>query len=580
MAVGGIPECYSNLTEAELHENQQAQNEEIEVLKSIFDGEDEKLDILSQASPGDGSQIALTMLKLNVPVFSPNQIHVAVYQTIDQNGDSTVNSSGVQLSRSQSGQRMIWEFAVDYLPPICLHVTLPQSYPSQEPPIYAVACPWMSPQQLTLVCHELDKMWDTGSHDGSAPCMPVLYTWIDWLTENVLSMLGVVDSLSVSVHSVDEDIDDCRVVMETTDLNNIVTTMIRYNMSQRLRDFYRSNQECEICYHSGPGAQFVLLPDCGHHMCRNCLSSHCLTIVQEGNVHNLLCPMYKCKADLHPTILKELLSKEDFERYETLALQKALDVMDDVTYCPRCNCVVISEPEKHLMLGVCPQCNFTFCTECRQRWHQGEKCASITGDVKEIVTGNPSKEAKEQHRREMEKRKENRYSDLYVQKMSKKCPKCRSPMMKIGGCNFVKCGLCGQSLCFACGEAIVGYQHFVDNTACSTFSTDTMIDNADMPLGIHYLYNYQAPVMQANRPRERDMAESEGRRIKDRLANDPQLKAERCFACKQTNIKENRNNLIRCWSCKASFCCYCKCKIVGPVGRHFSGARACPQHSD
>ena len=31
--------------------------------------------------------------------------------------------------------------------------------------------------------------------------------------------------------------------------------------------------------------------------------------------------MYKCKADLRPTILKELLSKEDFERYETLALQ-------------------------------------------------------------------------------------------------------------------------------------------------------------------------------------------------------------------------------------------------------------------
>lgn len=51
-------------------------------------------------------------------------------------------------------------------------------------------------------------------------------------------------------------------------------------------------------------------------------------------------------------------------------LQKALGAMGDVTWCPRCNSVVIQEPEEHLKLAQCTNCMFSFCTECMEMWHQ------------------------------------------------------------------------------------------------------------------------------------------------------------------------------------------------------------------
>ena len=52
-----------------------------------------------------------------------------------------------------------------------------------------------------------------------------------------------------------------------------------------------------------------------------------------------------------------------------------------------------------------------------------------------------------------------------------------------------------------------------------------------------------------------------------------------CVSCKQKNLKNGNNNHIHCYNCKASLCFECKGKIVGPVGRHFSGVNSCRQHS-
>lgn len=84
------------------------------------------------------------------------------------------------LNNCLTGQRSIWSFEVTYLPPLCVHCTLPNSYPSSDPPSYAVSCVWMSPKQLTLVCQELDRLWTESSG------MPILFSWIDWLQENLL----------------------------------------------------------------------------------------------------------------------------------------------------------------------------------------------------------------------------------------------------------------------------------------------------------------------------------------------------------------------------------------------------------
>ena len=51
-----------------------------------------------------------------------------------------------------------------------------------------------------------------------------------------------------------------------------------------------------------------------------------------------------------------------------------------------------------------------------------------------------------------------------------------------------------------------------------------------------------------------------------------------CLNCRQRNLRENNNNHLRCFNCKTSLCFDCKGKIIGPVGKHFSGVNTCRQH--
>jgi hypothetical protein len=72
-----------------------------------------------------------------------------------------------------------------------------------------------------------------------------------------------------------------------------------------------------------------------------CTRTHCGTHVQDGTLDLLRCPNTTCKAPLPPHLLKAVLDTAQFERWERLTLERTLDCMEDLVYCPRCDTAVV-----------------------------------------------------------------------------------------------------------------------------------------------------------------------------------------------------------------------------------------------
>jgi hypothetical protein len=109
-------------------------------------------------------------------------------------------------------------------------------------------------------------------------------------------------------------------------------------------------------------------------------------------------------------------------------------------------------------------------------------------------------------------------------------------------------------------QVIPGYEHFRAG-GCQMF------DQAEID-------RWHAQLLQADRAREVEagqaMVAMRGGLQGARLC--------RCPVCGQENLREGRNNLLRCWSCSSHWCFACGEWLRGRVGQHFIGARACKQH--
>ncbi|CAN1356907.1 E3 ubiquitin-protein ligase RNF14 [Linum perenne] len=312
----------------------------------------------------------------------------------------TTNLKSKMKTESTSTDDFSYSFKVKFLPPIVLTCTLPRSYPSHKP-----------------------------------PCFTISIQWVDWLQTNSLSHLGIHQEMALGIVSPDVD----------------VPSLKRYSDEQGIESFLNNLQECCICFSEQAGSDFIKL-SCQHFFCRGCMKSYSSIHVSEGTVYKLKCPEAKCEGIIPPSILKQLLGGKEYDRYESLMLQKTLECMSDVVCCPRCEMICIEDEQN---FAQCPSCFYSFCSLCRDKRHVGEPC--LTPEEQNRL--NSSQISEKQKLAEMNKINEF-LNEKAIARDSKQCPICRMAISRTGGCNKMVCAHCGNFFCYACNKPIGGYEHF------------------------------------------------------------------------------------------------------------------------
>ncbi|XP_037480719.1 E3 ubiquitin-protein ligase RNF14-like [Triticum dicoccoides] len=399
----------------------------------------------------------------------------------------------------------------EYLPPLILTCLLPKSYPSKEPPYFTVTAKWMDGPDVSQLCEMLDTIW------AELPGQEVIYQWVEWIRSSSLLNLWFDGKILLG-----QDIQsrrhngDRRAISRSISLESVIPSMLSYSSKKRYQAFLEDLHMCKICLNQWKGSNFIKLP-CQHLYCVKCMETLCKMHVKEGTLFQLVCPDTKCNTSSPHHLLKRLLSKEEFERWDRLALEKALDSMADVVYCQKCVVGCVEDEDNN---AECPKCSFTFCGFRKELWHPGKQC--LTPEQKLQRRRGSGRMTEREVAQELSNIRE-LYKDVRV------CPKCRIAIAKSEGCNKMVCGNCGQFFCFRCGKAIRGYSHF---TNCRLFESHDMTD-----------LDRQIDELQF------------GNQMRNQLK--PVGAMVRCPRCREMTFKDDEKYIF-CMVCAASSCTMCK----------------------
>lgn len=515
-----------DVSEEQLRMNDQSQEDELLALKAIYGDNTYDLD----------RQSDLRTFQIHIHIEAPAELVIS----------SKLNSSSDLKDKKSVSNEFSYSFKVQYLPPLVLTCILPKSYPSHLPPLFTISVQWLDTVRISHICSMLDSIWlEQSGHE-------ILYPWVEWLHSSSLPFLGFDEEIVLGPYNVRKK-GDRRAISASVSASVDIPALMNYNERRCHEDFCKSLHSCIICFSEYTGMEFVKLP-CQHLFCQKCMKSYSEMHVKEGTVNKLSCPNPKCGAMIPPGLLKTLLGDEEFERWESLMLQKSLQSMSDIVHCPRCEMVCIEDADQHAQ---CSKCFFSFCTLCRERRHVGQECTTPELRLQILKERQNSPLLKDEQKRKELDAINYIISVKEILKTSRQCPSCKIAISRTMGCNKMVCSNCGQFFCYRCGQAIRGYDHFSQGP-CDLITQEMIREWEDR--------------------QEMDRQEVGRQELGRLLAENFTNRRVSCPNCAQYNSKLDNNNHIFCWSCQIHFCYLCK-KIIRRGMSHF-GPKGCKQHTD
>ncbi|KAK7252499.1 hypothetical protein RIF29_36479 [Crotalaria pallida] len=471
------------------------------------------------------------------------QIHINIEVLGEIGIIANMNSSNGLETEKNNSDDFLYSFKVQYLPPIVLTCLLPKSYPSHQQPIFTISVQWLESSKISSLCSMLDSIWE--EQQGQE----VIYQWVEWLHGSSLSHLGFDKEIKLGPYGMNH-VGDKQVVSGTASPDVDIPLLQNYNNQKHHENFLKELHQCQICFSEYAGTEFLRLP-CKHFFCLKCLQTFTQMHVKEGTINNLQCPEAKCTVMIPPGLLKHLLDDNEYERWESMMLEKTLASMSDVVYCSRCETPCIEDEDQHAQ---CSKCFFSFCTLCRERRHVGTACMTLDMKLQILQDRQNSSHLKEDQKRRERERINEMLSVKEIHRDSKLCPSCEMAISRTEGCNKMKCGNCGQYFCYRCNKAIDEsdpYGHFRDGS-CELFPQE-MIEGWQERINPRQVVGQlQAELFPRNgRP---------------------------CPNCRQFNAKIGNNNHMFCWACQSHYCYLCN-EIVRRGTKHY-GPKGCKQHSE
>ncbi|CAL1688598.1 unnamed protein product [Lasius platythorax] len=401
------------------------QEEEMTVLSSIYD-------------ENEFSCTRSEQIKCTVNIFPK------FHKKLEVNFTNCCSSSAISDAIVPCGK-----IFVEHLPPIRLHIQLPDTYPSQKPPNFCLSVTWLTPWEISFVCQKLDEIWE--ENQGSE----ILFLWLDFLQNNLFNFLGIQDSLDASFMHIIRTTPGDHITFRLTHLSDpravngalrldLKKLLILYDREQHRKQFDNNFYTCHICFEEYRGLHCIELKNCRHIYCKSCMEEYIRIKVNE-HIKIILCPTLDCSFEINDNDIKTL-SPSLFSR------------------------------NPNDTAPICPNCNYCFCIYCYKFYHGAAPCEIASDDVKELI--NDYKNSDDKKKKLLEKKYGRRQMKLveetlttdYLRDNAKSCPKCHSLISKIEGCNKITCKHCQSCFCWLCSQQITlinGYGHFTNaNSPC------------------------------------------------------------------------------------------------------------------
>ncbi|XP_009434922.1 ranBP-type and C3HC4-type zinc finger-containing protein 1 isoform X1 [Pan troglodytes] len=194
--------------------------------------------------------------------------------------------------------------------------------------------------------------------------------------------------------------------------------------------------ECPVCYSVLAPGEAVVLRECLHTFCRECLQG----TIRNSQEAEVSCPFidntYSCSGKLLEREIKALLTPEDYQRFLDLGISIAENRSAFSYHCKTPDCKGWCFFEDDVNEFTCPVCFHVNCLLCKAI-HEQMNCK----EYQEDLALRAQNDVAARQTTEMLK-------VMLQQGEAMRCPQCQIVVQKKDGCDWIRCTVCHTEICW------------------------------------------------------------------------------------------------------------------------------------